>query len=245
MPRRMPLGQPEGMTLQPGAVSTGRHPHPASSSRRRPGDGRAWLIPIGLILLALVPVAAGAMRLTGLVVGAEVTEANARFFDSPVPVIAHIIGATVYCVLGAFQFVPQLRRRRWHRMAGRILVPAGLVAALSGMWMAVFYPRPELDMIVRLGFGGAMALCIVLGLRAILRRQVASHRAWMIRGYAIGIGAGTQVFTALAWALLTGGATPDPTTMVALMAAAWLINLAVAEAVIRRAGRAPVASMST
>lgn len=185
------------------------------------------------------------MRLTELVVGTEVTEANARFFDSPVPVIAHIVGATVYCLLGAFQFVPELRRRRWHRLAGRILAPAGLVAALSGMWMAVFYPRPELDMIVRLGFGGAMALCIVLGLRAILRRQIASHRAWMIRGYAIGIGAGTQVLTALAWALVTGGATPDATTMVALMAAAWLINLAVAEVFIRRAGRAPVASMST
>ena len=206
---------------------------PVPSRPQRPSR-RAWLIPAGLILLSLVPVIAGGLRLTELAAGAEVTEGNARFVNAPVPVIAHIIGATVYCVLGAFQFVPQLRRHRSHRRAGRILVPAGLIAALSGMWMAVFYPRIELDMVVRLGFGGAMVVCILLGLRAILRRDVATHRAWMIRGYAIGIGAGTQVFTALAWFIVTGGANADPTTTVGLMTAGWVINLVVAELCIRR-----------
>lgn len=179
------------------------------------------------------------MRLTELTVGAEITESNERFFDSPIPVIAHIIAATLYCVLGAFQFVPRLRRghggrRSWHYLAGRILVPAGLIAGLSGMWMAVIYPRPELDMVVRLFFGGLMVVSILLGLRAVLRKDLATHRAWMIRGYAIGIGAGTQVFTTFGWVLFTGAAMPDPTTTVALMAAGWIINLAVAEVAIRR-----------
>ena len=40
-----------------------------------------------------------------------------------------------------------------------------------------------------------MALAIVLGLAAIRRRDIARHRAWMIRGYAIGLGAGTQALT--------------------------------------------------
>ena len=40
-----------------------------------------------------------------------------------------------------------------------------------------------------------MILCLVLGLRAILRRDVPTHRAWMIRAYALGLGAGTQVVT--------------------------------------------------
>ena len=55
----------------------------------------------------------------------------------------------------------------------------------------------------------------------------------MIRGYAIGIGAGTQVFTALAWFIVTGGANADPTTTVGLMTAGWVINLAIAELGIR------------
>jgi len=192
-------------------------------------------------VLSLVPVIAGGMRLTELTTGAEVTPANARFFASPIPVVAHILGATTYLVLGALQFVPRLRRGRpsWHRIAGRILVPAGVIAALSGMWMGVFYERPVYDMVVRLVFGAAMAASILLGLRAVLRRDFDTHRAWMIRGYAIGIGAGTQVLTALAWIIATGGAQPDGPTTCALLVAGWVINLAAAEAVIRR----PVNSM--
>ncbi len=228
MCRRRGIREPEAMT------------HELTTTRPTPlphrGRKRAWLIPIGLVLLSLVPVMAGAARLTELTLGAEITPSNARFFASPIPVVAHIIGATVFCVLGAFQFVPQLRRRRggWHRLAGRIVLPAGVIAGLSGMWMAVFYTRPELDMVVRLVFGSAMVASLVLALRAVLRRDIRSHRAWMIRGYAIGIGAGTQVFTTLPWVIANGGAKPGPTTAVVMLIAGWVINLAVAEVVIRR-----------
>lgn len=213
-------------------------PVPTRPNRSKRPD---WLIPVGLIVLSLVPIIAGALRITELASSPEVTPGNARFVASPIPVIAHILAATTYLVLGAFQFVPRLRRGRpsWHRIAGRILVPAGLIAALSGMWMGVFYPRPEYDMVVRLVFGAAMAVSILLGLRAVLRRDFVTHRAWMIRGYAIGIGAGTQVFTTLVWILVTGGAVADGPTTCALLVAGWVINLSVAEIVIRR----PVNSM--
>ncbi len=91
---------------------------------------RQWLVPTGLIGLSLVPVAAGAARLTQLAAGTP-TAQDARFFDAPLPVIVHILGASVFCILGAFQFVPSLRRggRSWHRRAGRLLVPFGLAAA--------------------------------------------------------------------------------------------------------------------
>ena len=207
-----------------------------SSSPRRKRKRPQWLIPAGLIVLSLVPVIAGALRITELASGPVVTEANARFVNSPIPVVVHIIGATTYLLLGALQFVPRLRRGRpsWHKMAGRILVPAGLLAALSGIWMGVFYTRPVFDMSARVVFGGLMLTFILLGLRAVLRKDFRTHRRWMIRGYAVGIGAGTQVFTALVWLLVTGGATPDPNTTVLLLIAGWVINLAVAEVAIRR-----------
>ena len=107
------------------------------------------------------------------------------------------------------------------------------------MWMGVFYERPVYDMVARLVFGAAMAASILLGLRAVLRRDFVSHRAWMIRGYAIGIGAGTQVLTALVWILVTGGAVANGPTTCALLVAGWVLNLAVAEAIIRR----PINSM--
>lgn len=197
-------------------------------------------MPAGLIALGLVPVIAGAFRVTALTVGVEVTPENARFFASPIPVILHAVGASVYLVLGALQFAPSLRRRRWHRLAGRALVPAGLTAALSGVWMAVFYAIPaEMNgpalIVMRVVLGTAMAAAIVVAFLAIRRGDVPAHSAWMTRAYAIGLGAGTQVLTLLPWTLAFG--TPSQTMHSVLMGAAWAINLAVAEVVIRRRAR--------
>jgi hypothetical protein len=207
-----------------------------------------WLVPGGLILLSAVPMIAGGMRVAELTGGAEITADNARFFASPVPVIAHIIAASLYCLLGAFQFAPGLRRRRpaWHRAAGRILAPAGLVAAFAGLWMTVFYPRPaggDLLTGFRLLFGSAMAAAIILGLLAVRRRDIVRHSAWMTRGYAIGLGAGTQVLTHLPWLLLFGE--PDGFTIAMLMAAGWLINIGFAEWIIHRRKARPARVAAT
>ena len=215
------------------AAATAARPLPRR--RRRP----EWLAPAGLIFLSLVPVAAGAFRLTDLAVGTTVTPENARFFDSPVPVVVHIVSSVVFLVLGALQFAPSLRRRRWHRMAGRILAPAGLLSAGSAIWMTLFYAMPAVNgpalHVMRLGFGTAMAAAIVVAFVAIRRGDVPTHSAWMTRAYAIGLGAGTQVFTFLPWTLVFGA--PGEAVHAVLMGAGWVINLAVAEVVIRRRAR--------
>ena len=219
-------------------------PTSRSSSRpapRKTNTASQWLAPVGPIALSLIPVLAGAVRLTELMGGPEITANNARFVASPIPVAVHIVSVTLYSLLGAFQFVPSLRRGRpsWHRIAGRILIPAGVLVALSGLWMNFFYARPPGDgeslVVVRLIVGSLMLASIVLAVVAIRRRDFASHGAWMTRGYAIALGAGTQVFTMLPWVLIFGpiGAADElPRTV--LMTAAWVINLAAAECVIGR-----------
>lgn len=205
-----------------------------------------WPVPTALILLSLIPVIAGASRLTELTGGAAITPQNARFFASPIPVVIHIVSVTIYSLLGAFQFVPSLRgRRRWHRIAGSILIPAGLLAALSGLWMSAFYPLLDgtTDVPIRLLFGSAMLVSIVLGILAIQRRDFVQHGAWMTRAYAIGVAAGTQAFVILPWILLAGP--PNELTRALLMGAAWVINLAVAEYVIRRRARLSVQTTRT
>lgn len=199
------------------------------------GTWKQWRVPAGLVLLSAVPMVAGGARL-GQLAGGTPTEASQRFFDSPAPVVLHVVGASIFCLLGAFQFVPSLRRRRWHRVAGRIALPMGLVASVSGLWMTLFYPWPagdELSLaVVRLVVGLGMTASLVLALVAIRRRDVLAHRAWVTRGYALGLGAGTQVLTHLPWVL--AGAPPLGWPRTIAMAAGWLINLAVAEVVIRR-----------
>ena len=207
---------------------------------RRLERRREWLAPAGLIVLSLVPIVAGASRVTQLAAGTTVTEANARFFDSPIPVVVHIVGSSVFLLLGALQFAPSLRRRRWHRLAGRIVVPAGLLSALSAIWMTLFYELPASVTgpglsVLRIILGAAMAAAIVAAVLAIRRRDIPTHSAWMTRAYAIGLGAGTQVLTFLPFTLLIG--TPSRVMHTVLMAAGWAINLAVAEVVIRRRAR--------
>jgi len=209
------------------------------NSTKRQNNKAEWIIPAQLIALSLVPVLARAARLTELASGAKVTPDNARFFASPIPVVVHIISVTLYAILGAFQFAPSFRRRnsRWHRFVGKwILVPCGLGAALSGLWMSQFYPLPKTDgellYVFRLIFGSGMLTSIVLGAFAAWRRDYARHGDWMMRGYAIGLGAGTQVFTHLPWLLFFG--TPDELTRALLMAAGWIINIIIVEWIIYR-----------
>ena len=197
-----------------------------------------WFIPAGLIVLSFIPVLAGALRLVQLGGGAGITPENARFFAAPVPFVLHIISVTIYCVLGAFQFAPGLRQRRpdWHRMAGRVVVPCGLGAALTGLWMAQYYPRPQFDgtllYAIRRMVGSAMVLFLYLGMAAIWRQDIPAHRPWMMRGYALGLGAGTQVLTHLPWFLFPS--IRGEQTRAVLMGAGWAINLALVEWILLR-----------
>ena len=112
--------------------------------------------------------------------------------------------------------------------------------------MTLFYPWPSGDgallYALRLLFGSAMVVSIVLGFAAIRRRDVTRHRAWMMRGYAIGLGAGTQVLTLSAGELIVGP--PSELSRALLMGAAWVINLAVAEWAIRKRSAPPARTAS-
>jgi uncharacterized membrane protein len=197
-----------------------------------------WLVLSGLIGLSFIPVVAGMVRLSILAYGGPITPGNARFFEAPSPVVMHILSVTVYCLLGAFQFTPGFRRKwpEWHSTAGRVLVVAGLIAALSGLWMAMFYEIVPADNVLlrtfRLFFGAAMTLSIALGYLAIRRRDLNDHQKWMRRACAIGLGAGTQAATQLPIFLMFGQ--PSESVRAVLMGMAWVLNLGVAEYLIRR-----------
>lgn len=202
----------------------------------KPTSRRQWLVPAGLLLLALIPALGGAARVSELAADPVLTADNARFVTQPIPVLVHIVCVTVYSMLGAFQFVPSLRRRSWHRLAGRVLFPAGLGVALTGLWMTAFYDLPTKDTVVvngvRYVVGVMMVVSLVLGVRAALRHDFVTHRAWMIRAYALAMGAGTQALLLGPYIVVAG--MPGPVINTVLMTAAWVIDAAVAEWVIRR-----------
>lgn len=213
-------------------MTTSQAPSRRAGTARR----REWLVPAGLLLLSVIPALGGSARLAELASDPAMTAENARFVTQPVPVVVHIVCVTIYSMLGAFQFVPSLRRFRWHRLAGRVLVPAGLGVALTGLWMTAFYDLPVRDTVVVNGMryvvGTVMVVSLVLGVRAAFMRDFMSHSAWMTRAYALAMGAGTQGVLLAPYAVFVGPLDPVPNSVG--LTAGWVINAAVAEWVIRR-----------
>ena len=103
--------------------------------------------------------------------------------------------------------------------------------------MAIVYPIPaELQGNLLLGarvlVGASMLVSIVVAVVAAMQRDTVRHNAWMIRAYALGLGAGMQVVVVSSWMLLMG--TPNALQRDLLMSLAWLVNLIVAEILIQR-----------
>ena len=193
-----------------------------------------------LLALSAVPIIAGCVRLAQLATGA-LDSSSARFLQAPWPVTLHILAATVFSVLGAFQIDPRRRGHAlgWHRSAGAVALVSGLVVAVTGAHMTVAYSIPTtlqgpLLRVTRLTVSAAMLVSLLLALRAINKRRFQFHGRWMLRAYALGSGAGTQVIVFLPAGLFLAGQ-PQGLPRDVLMAAAWGLNLAVAEIVIRRA----------
>ncbi|CAN5301441.1 hypothetical protein BH09SUM1_BH09SUM1_10830 [soil metagenome] len=102
-------------------------------------------------------------------------------------VLTHGISAVIVLLVGPWQFFPGFRARfpLWHRLAGRVYLLGVLVGAISGFRMGL------------MAYGGTAArvsFCLLatlwlatggIALAMILRRNVAAHRRWMVRNFAL------------------------------------------------------------
>ncbi len=196
------------------------------------GNGLTLALLITMGLLPLLP-AVGRMVVRFADVGAppEMIADTSRFFVMPVPVVVHIVSACLFTLIGALQFSKTLRRSRWHRLSGRVLVIAGILAAGSGLWLTNFYPplgnEGPLLYAFRMAAGLGMLWFLVQGYRAARRRRFDEHRPHMIRAYALGLGASTQMLIGIPVLLLFGE--PSPIVGDLMLGAGWVINLLVAQ----------------
>lgn len=128
--------------------------------------------------------------------------------------VTHVFTALVALVLGPLQFVPAIRaRRRWHRRIGRAYLLVGVLpAAVTAVPVALLSGR----IVTQVGLVVPAVGWLVtawLAVRAVRRGDVAAHRAWMTRNYALTFLAVTARIV-VPLMLLTGlatGATPPPT----------------------------------
>ncbi len=208
-------------------VSTAIPPR-GSAHRARSG----WPAVVGLLLLSALPILGGVLRLGEL----STDPASAPSPLLSVAIVAHIVAMSVYCILGAFQFSPALRgRRAWHRRAGRVLIPAGIIAALASIGLGAFYYGPDDEFalaMVRIAFAVPMLVFLVLATTAIALRRFVAHGSWMTRAYAIAVTGGTQALVLIVWSILGGETSVESETW--LVGVGFVINSLVAEVIIRR-----------
>ena len=200
--------------------------------------GREWITLMLIVVFSSVPAFGGLVRLVELAGGPSVLPENPRALADPWPVILHVLGSFVFCIAGAFQFLPSLRCHRptIHRVIGRITVVAGLLSAISGLWMTVVFAFPEaiqgsllfsMRIILSLAMIGLLGWAII----AVKMGSFRKHAASMLRAYAIGQGASTQAFLGIAW-IVTFGIEPTGFFRDCFMVFCWVLNPLAAEALI-------------
>lgn len=197
-----------------------------------------WIV-LGLILVySLIPVLGGLIRVFELAGGPQIAPENPRALLAPLPITLHILSSILFCVVGAFQFLPSLRSQRpaAHRAIGPVIAGAGCVSALSGLWMTYFFVFPEALQgpalyWVRMVLGTVMIGLIIWAVIAIRAGNTFQHSAAMLRAYAIGQGASTQAVVGITWIIAAGSEAEGPMRDV-LMIFGWVLNLLVAEILI-------------
>jgi hypothetical protein len=117
-----------------------------------------------------------------------------RYVLRPVPAYGHIVPGMLFLLGALFQLSGRVRSRHLagHRRLGRVLVAAGLLsgalAVVVGAWFPFGGPVESGAAVV---FGVWFVVTLVLGWRAVRRRDVLAHRRWMVRAFAVALGVGT------------------------------------------------------
>jgi uncharacterized membrane protein len=188
-----------------------------------------------LIVLSL-GVAAYAVGVYGfLPLGALVQpEMRATFEAHRFGIYLHVFASAVALAFGPFQFSARLRAARpgLHRWTGRLYLGVGvLVGGAAGLFMAFHaYGGP----VSRLGFAGLAMAWLYTGFRAwraIRAGDVASHRRWMVRNFALTFAAVTlRLLAPVAFA----SGIPFELSYPVIAWLCWVPNLLVAERVFNR-----------
>jgi uncharacterized membrane protein len=153
-----------------------------------------------VVVLALIGIAAAVRRglyLADVVepfVHPKYGEFDAGFAQYPLLTWLHIIPGFLFMVLGPLQFVKRLRSRFiWlHRWSGRVFVASSVVIGVTALVMSFLMAIGGAnETAATMSF--AIIFLFVLG-KAYLhirRRELAQHREWMIRTFAIGLAVAT------------------------------------------------------
>ena len=168
---------------------------------------------------------------------AELDRVDHRYANHPVVTLLHVLPGAVLLVLMPLQFSPRVRNRfiTFHRWSGRFLLLTSMVVVPAGLFFGVGMPWGGAGEAVGVTLAGALFLVSVsLAFLAIRKGDVARHREWMVRAFAIAIGISTVRVVGLVFDVtLTAAGVRPPAVFVLSIWTGWLLTIGVAETWIR------------
>jgi uncharacterized membrane protein len=175
------------------------------------GIGRQRALWSAVIFLAFIGVAVAARRMAHLAPIAlhgyhpPAVNSNPRlaqfaalddlFAHYPILTLIHIVPGILFMILGPLQFSSTMRARhlRWHRFSGRVFVICGLVIGVSALVMSFWMPAigGANQAAATALFGTFFLFALGKAFWHVRRHEIALHREWMIRAFAVGLAVAT------------------------------------------------------
>jgi hypothetical protein len=157
------------------------------------------------------------------------------FWPRRTGLLVHLAASAVAILTGPVQLWLGERRiaRRWHRAMGLVYVGAVVVGSMGAYYLAFTAPGPGWGYRLGLiGLGTAWLVATGQAYREILRRNITTHRAWMIRSYTLTMAfvfvrAIDEIGIPLGW-------TNDAQRFTVGAWACWIVPLAILELVLRQ-----------
>ncbi len=179
-----------------------------------------------LIIVSSIAIALHAFAFQARLSGSP--DLHARFDTIPVMSTMHVLGGAVVLLLGGWQFSTRLRRSRpnVHRWMGRVYLTCVLLGGVAGLFLA---PLADGGIVAKFGFATLAVLWLYSGFKAytaVRRGDILNHRLWMLRNFALTLGAVTlRIYLGLFIAI--GVPFPDAYPAVAWLS--WVLNLVFVE----------------
>ena len=151
------------------------------------GDFARRIDPIGQRVFA----ALGRRDPSGIDRAARLREVDDRFARHTAATLLHVVPGAAYMLLVPIQLSRRIRsrHRRVHRWNGRLLLVAGTVSTLAGMFFGLGMPYGGIGEAIVVALTGALFLFAMgRAFVAIRRKQITVHREWMLRALSVALG---------------------------------------------------------
>ena len=108
---------------------------------------------------------------------------------APYMFVVHALSGSVALISGGLQLDRRIlsRRRKMHRVIGRIYVGAIWISSVGGLWNTIFF---EVNTVAKMAFGVLSILWFSTTTITFLRvrhRRFREHREWMVRSFALSL----------------------------------------------------------